>query len=95
MKSPKLFLLFTLCFILSTFLIGCAHLAEYSQNRDRLAAISAGDLKGLGKVEVIKKFGRPSATTESEVSESWYYDRPREIWFWFDKDGKVERWEVK
>lgn len=80
--------------LLSAFLIGCAHLSEYSQNRRRLSAISAGNLKGLDKIEIIKEFGQPLSVSKSELSESWYYAKPCEIWIWFE-EGKVERWQAK
>lgn len=80
--------------LLAAALISCTHLKEYSQSKSRLTAISQGNLKGLDKVEIVKKFGEPLATSKSEVSECWYYGRPREIWIWFEQD-RVERWETR
>ncbi len=79
---------------LSAFLISCAHLEKYSPGKGRFSAVSIGDLKGLSKVDIVKKFGQPLATSKSDVSEAWYYAQPSELWIWFDKN-KVERWEVK
>ena len=83
----------SLLFLSSGFLSGCAQLRKHSQVRRRLSSISTGNLKGLSKVDIIKRFGQPLARSKSEVCESWYYGRPREIWIWFDKNNKVERWE--
>ena len=93
-RRLKVVLLSTFYLLLSTSLIGCAHLEKYSPSKGGLSAVSVGDLKGLSKVDIVKKFGQPLATSKSDVSETWYYAQPSEFWIWFDKN-KVERWEVK
>ncbi len=84
---------FACLFLIFAFLIGCAHVREYPQPRVASADVSVGDLTGMSKVDIVKKLGQPLATSQSEVSESWYYARPCEIWIWFD-NNRVERWEV-
>lgn len=79
---------------LLTSLTGCAQVKSYSPAKVRPGAIVKGKLKGLNKVEVIKKFGNPVTTSKSGISESWYYKEPRDVWIWF-KDGKVTHWETK
>jgi len=81
-----LILLSVISFQLPVFLTGCAHVKRHSQTRRRLSAISTGNLEGMSKVEIIKKFGQPRATSKSEISECWYYARPREMWIWFEED---------
>ena len=92
--SLILILLLVISFQLPVFLTGCAQVKRHSQTRKRLSAISAGNLEGMSRVEVIKKFGQPPATSRSEISECWYYAQPREMWIWFEED-EVESWEVK
>jgi len=75
-------------------LAGCANLKTHSQRKNRLLTISKGDLKGMGKVDLIKTFGHPVATSKSGVSECWYYAKPKAIWIWFKKD-KVDHWDVE
>ena len=86
--------LFLIIILLTNTCLGCATLKEYSQGKKVLSAISTGDLKGMGKIDVIKNFGRPVATSKSEVSECWYYAQPKSIWVWFEND-KVDHWEVE
>ena len=86
---------FLIIFIfLAVALIGCANLKEYSQSKNTLLAIPEGTLKGMGKVDVIKRFGHPLATSKSDISECWYYAKPKAIWIWFEED-KVDHWEVE
>ena len=94
MNTPKAILLSIAYCLLFTSLVGCAHLEKYPPNKGGLSTVSVGDLKGLSKVDIVKKFGQPLATSKSDVSEAWYYAQPGELWIWFDKN-KVERWEVK
>lgn len=91
MCKTKLFIIFI---FLAATLIGCANLKEYSQSRNVLSAISKDNLKGMGKIDVIKKLGQPVATSKSEVSECWYYAKPKAIWIWFE-ENKVDHWEVE
>ena len=51
-------------------------------------------LEGLTKIEIIEQLGQPLATSESEVSESWYYSGEKEIWIWF-KGDKVTSWQTR
>ncbi len=98
MKTQRLLLILILLSVISfqllAFLTGCVHVKRHSQTRTRLSAISAGNLEGMSKVEVIKKFGQPPATSKSEISECWYYAQPSEMWIWFEKDV-VDHGEVK
>ena len=94
-RNQKSKIAFGLLFLIFGFLLGCSHLKEYSQTKRRLSAISTGNLKGMSKVDIVKKFGQPLATSKSGVSACWYYAKPCEMWVWFDKDDKVERWEAK
>ena len=80
--------------LLAVTLTGCSGLKGRSQGRNMLSAISAGSLKGMDKVEVIKEFGQPVATSKSDASECWYYARPKSIWLWF-KGNNVDHWEVE
>lgn len=97
MKTQRLLLTLILfsviSFQLSVFLTGCAQVKRHSQTRRRLSAISAGNLEGMSKVEIVKKFGQPRAVSKSKISECWYYAQPREMWIWFEEDA-VDRWEV-
>ena len=99
LKARRLFLILVLllafsAFQLSVFLSGCLSLRGSLQNGNILLAISTGNLKGMDKVDVIKQFGHPVATSKSEISECWYYARPRSVWLWF-KSNKVDHWEVE
>jgi len=99
MKALRLFLVLSLFSIisiqLSIFLVGCTQVKAYSQKRQRHATISSGKLEGMEKADVLKQFGRPQAASKSGVSECWYYAQPREVWIWFNAEGKVDHWEVQ
>ena len=84
--------IFIILLLVSAVLSGCAHPLIIK----RPAHIPADELnlEGWDKVAVIKQFGEPLATSESELSESWYYAKPYEIWIWFE-DNKVKSWEVR
>ena len=98
MKISKIFI-FLVCvfgslFLIFGFLSGCASLKERSQTKNRLLSVSEGTLKGMGKVDLIKRCGHPVAISKSGVSECWYYAEPKAIWIWFEGE-RVERWEVE
>ena len=81
-------------FLILNFLSGCVQVEERAQNMNMLSVISSGELKGMSKVEVIQEFGAPAATSKSELSECWYYAKPKAIWLWFEND-QVDHWEVE
>ncbi|MCQ9208909.1 MAG: hypothetical protein NG712_05995 [Omnitrophica bacterium] len=85
---------FLVLILLSAGLSGCVNLKAHSQRRNRLLATSESNLKGMGKVDLIKAFGHPLATSKSGVSECWHYAQPKAIWIWF-KEDKVDHWEVE
>lgn len=94
MKRSRAIQLFIVYSLLVVGLCGCTTVKEYSQTRRRLSTISSGNLKGLSKVDVIKRMGHPLAISKSEVSECWYYAEPKPIWIWF-KEDKVEYCELE
>ncbi len=80
--------------LISVTLVSCAHPRRHPESRKKSFAAPIANLKGMNKVDIIKQFGQPVATSTSEVSECWYYAQPGEVWIWFE-GNKVVRWEVK